>query len=100
MSAPRTLRFDSRSRVAAGRRALRLGDLAAARSAFGDALAYENAPATDRVLCRDHLAGLLILTGKWAEAEAEIDRLIREAESVAPQLALIGHLRLGMLRLR
>jgi len=50
--------------------------------------------------CRDHSIGILLWTGRWAEAEEEIGNMKREAEAFAPKFVTVAVSRLGELRRR
>ena len=50
--------------------------------------------------CRDHSIGILLWTGRWAEAEEEIGHMKREAEAFAPTFVAVAISRLGELRRR
>ncbi len=52
------------------------------------------------MFCRDHLVGVLLWRGEWAEAEREIQAMIRESARTAPRFAETGYLRLALLRHR
>jgi DNA-binding CsgD family transcriptional regulator len=50
--------------------------------------------------CRDHMVGILLWRGAWAEAEEEIQAMIREGASMAPRFVGTGLARLASLRHR
>ena len=52
------------------------------------------------MFCRDHLVGVLIWRGEWAEAEREIDAMLRESARTAPRFAQTAYVRLAHLRHR
>ena len=52
------------------------------------------------MFCRDHLVGILLWRGEWAEAEREIESMIRESARTAPRFAETAYLRLALLRHR
>ncbi len=50
--------------------------------------------------CRNHSVGILLWTGKWAEAEEEIGKMDRESRAFAPGFVREATARLGELRRR